>query len=92
MTLVMVKDFVVKGDACAHLNIITKRTALFMDVSLKILLWKFSQIYFILLPADFCPIFILSSFLAHSSAASFKSDFYSPCVPLIELLDIKGYE
>ena len=33
MLLVMVMDFVVKADVCAHLNIITKRTALFMDVS-----------------------------------------------------------
>ena len=33
MLLVMVMDFVVKADVCAHLNIITKKTAPFMDVS-----------------------------------------------------------
>ena len=33
MPLVMVMDFVVKADVCAHMNIISKRTALFMDVS-----------------------------------------------------------
>ena len=33
MLPVMVMDFVVKVDVCAHLNIITKRTALYMDVS-----------------------------------------------------------
>ena len=33
MPLVMVMDFVVKAGVCAHLNIITKRTAPFMDVS-----------------------------------------------------------
>ena len=33
MPLVMVMDFAVKADVCAHQNIITKKTALFMDVS-----------------------------------------------------------
>ena len=33
MLRVMVMDFVVKAAVCAHLNIITKRTAPFMDVS-----------------------------------------------------------
>ena len=33
MPLVTVMDFVIKADVCAHLNIISKRTALFMDVS-----------------------------------------------------------
>ena len=33
MTLVMAMDFVVKAGVCAHLNITTKRTAPFMDVS-----------------------------------------------------------
>ena len=35
MLLVMVMDFVVKADVCAHQNIITKKTAPYMDVSIK---------------------------------------------------------
>ena len=40
MLLVMVMDFVVKADVCAHRNIITKRTAPYMDVSVEVFHWQ----------------------------------------------------
>ena len=40
MPLAMVMDFVAKAVVCVHLNIITKRTAPFMDVSLNMQTFK----------------------------------------------------